>query len=104
MNYFFTSLFILLLWHAPVHGQFTEDFSDGDLQGWEGDVDHFIVNSSFRLQLMAPEGSTNSWIHTPVVFSDSMSWDLHFALDFAPSTSNQLRIYLGLTSSDLATA
>ncbi|MEO6131150.1 MAG: lamin tail domain-containing protein, partial [Saprospiraceae bacterium] len=104
MKYFFTSCFFVLLLHLEVTGQFSDDFSDGNLDGWQGNIENFIVNTSGQLQLNAPSGSTNSWIYTPVNFSDSMVWEFYFRLDFAPSTSNLLRIYLGLTSSDLATA
>ncbi|HZV69063.1 MAG TPA: Ig-like domain-containing protein [Saprospiraceae bacterium] len=104
MKCFFTVCLVFLLLHIEVSGQFSDDFSDGNLDGWQGNVENFIVNLSGQLQLNAPSGSTTSWIHTPVSFTDSMVWDVYFRLDFAPSTSNLLRIYLGLTTSDLATA
>lgn len=84
--------------------QFSDDFSDGNLDAWDGDTNHFIINSSEQLQLNAPSGSTLSWIHTLIPFTDSMSWDLYFHLAFAPSTSNQLRIYLGLNGPDYSVA
>jgi len=100
--------FILLffaLWIGPqLFAQFTDDFSDGNLDGWEGDVPNFIVNTGSQLQLNAPTGSTQSWLHVPVVYSDSMIWEFYFKLDFAPSTSNLLRIYLGVNGIDLASA
>ena len=88
----------------PLFGQFSDDFSDGNLDGWQGSVPDFIVNGDQQMQLNAPSGSTSSWINTPVAFSDSMVWEMYFKLDFAPSTSNQLRIYLALSSDDLSTA
>lgn len=88
----------------PLFGQFSDDFSDGNLDGWQGSTADFIVNANQQMQLNAPSGSTSSWINTPVAFSDSMVWEMYFKLEFAPSTSNQLKIYLGLTSDDLATA
>jgi hypothetical protein len=98
-------LLFFTLWIGPqVFGQFSDDFSDGNLDGWEGDVSNFIVNASNQLQLNAPSGSTLSWVHTPVTFSDSMIWQLYLKLDFAPSTTNQLRIYLGVNGTDLTTA
>jgi hypothetical protein len=104
MKYYFTICLILLALHVKVTGQFTDNFNDGDLNGWQGDTQHFIVNPAGQLQLNAPAGSTTSWLYTPVIFIDSMVWEIYFKLDFAPSTSNQLRIYLGLTSEDLLTA
>jgi len=89
---------------VEISGQFSDDFSDGNLDGWQGNLENFIINGTEELQLNAPSGSSASWIFTPLTLSDSMVWDLYLKLDFAPSTSNQLRIYLGLTSSELATA
>lgn len=98
-------LVILALWMGnPVFGQFSDHFSDGNLDGWEGDAVNFMVNTSSQLQLNAPSGSTMSWLHVPVTFADSMVWELYFKMDFAPSTSNQLRIYLGTDGIDLASA
>lgn len=88
----------------PVYGQFSADFSDGSLDTWQGDKTNFIVNPNLQLQLNAPVGSTNSWIYTPVTYIDSMVWEIYFKLAFGPSTSNQLRIYLGVNGSDLTTA
>ncbi len=104
MKYWCILCLFSFLFHFEVKGQFSDDFSDGNLDGWAGNIENFIVNGSGQLQLMAPPGSTTSWIYTPVTFRDSMVWELYLRLDFAPSTSNQLRIYLGLTSSDLSTA
>jgi len=87
-----------------LYSQFASNFSSGNLDEWQGDKSNFIVNPLFQLQLNAPTGSTSSWLYTPLTYTDSMTWDLYFNLDFAPSTSNQLRIFLGLTSSDPATS
>jgi len=87
-----------------LEAQFADDFSDGNLSGWEGDTSNFRVNAAQQLQLNAPSGTTQSWMYHPVDFSDSMTWSIWLRLDFAPSTSNQLRLYLGLTSPDLASA
>lgn len=103
MKCFFTAVAFLLFTQGHSIAQFSDDFSDGNLDGWEGNANHFIVNLQGQLQLNAPVGSTNSWLYTSVSFEDSMSWDIYLKLDFAPSTSNQLRIYLGLNSTDVAT-
>jgi len=90
----FSALWACWLISFPLFGQFSDDFSDGNLDGWQGSVPDFIVNAEQKLQLNAPSGSTNSWIYTPVVYTDSMVWEMYFKLEFAPSTSNQLKIYL----------
>src|SRR6187431_3407649 len=104
MNLRLTAFWAYWLITAPMFGQFSDDFSDGNLDGWQGSVPDFIVNGDQQMQLNAPSGSTNTWIYTPVTFTDSMVWELYFKLDFAPSTSNQLKIYLGLNASDLSLA
>ena len=104
MKYFFHLVVSIFILTSPVFAQFSDDFNDGVLDDWSGDTEDFIVNAQQQLQLNAPTGETLSWLHTNVEYSDSMQWDLYFKLDFAPSTSNQLRIYLGLTSSDITTA
>ncbi len=104
MKCFFAAFVFAFLTSGYSTAQFTDNFSDGNLNEWDGNKDHFIVNAQGQLQLNAPAGSTNSWLYTVIPFSDSMSWDIFVALGFAPSTSNQLRIYLGLTSNDFVTA
>jgi hypothetical protein len=99
----FFTIWIAFSFFAPAFGQFATDFSEGNLDVWTGDKDNFIINTAEELQLNAPSGSTNSWLYTPVTYGDSMVWEFYFKLEFAPSTSNQLRIFLGVHSTDLAT-
>ncbi len=76
--------------------QIEDNFDDGNLDAnptWEGDVNHFIVNEDFQLQLMAPDEG-NSFIYVPVTLADSMRWSAYCKMDFAPSGSNQLKIFL----------
>jgi len=104
MKFSIFCLFFFLLPSTLLFGQFTADFSTGNLDAWEGDKSDFIINGNQQLQLNAPSGSTSSFLYTPVSYIDSMVWDIYLKLDFAPSTSNQLKIYLGTTAPDLATA
>lgn len=97
--------FILFwLFLAPLNSQFSTDFSEGNLDSWQGDTADFVINGSEQLQLNAPSGTTSSWIYAPVTYKDSMSWDIYIKMDFAPSTSNQLKVYLGVNTPDLTTA
>ena len=96
---YFTTLF--LLFSGSSSGQFATGFSEGHLNAWLGDTSHFIINPQQQLQLNAPSGSTTSWMYTPVTFTDSMIWDIYLKLDFAPSTTNQLKIFLSATLPDL---
>lgn len=101
MKYFFAPFVFAVFFTSQITAQFSEDFSDGDFNGWIGDMEHFAINPQLQLQLNAPSGSTRSFLHHPLVFRDSMIWEIYFKLDFAPSTTNQMRIYLGLTSPDI---
>ena len=76
--------------------QVDDNFSDGDFTNnpsWEGDVNNFIVNTDGQLQLNAPDAG-NSSLSTEVEIPDSTVWEMFVRMDFAPSGSNQLRIYL----------
>ena len=104
MKFRFLLHFCIYLFSLPLSSQFVTDFSEGNLDVWEGDKASFIVNASEQLQLNAPEGSTRAGLYTPVTFSDSMVWEVYVHLQFAPSTSNQLKIFLAVNSFDLDTA
>lgn len=89
-------LSIIAITCVPCSSQLFDDFSDGNINSnpaWTGHVDHFIVNSDGMLQLQAPEAGS-SQLCTPVSYPDSVVWELFFRMDFAPSASNRIRIYL----------
>ncbi len=80
--------------------QFFDDFSDSNLNAnpvWEGNLDHFIVNSEEQLQLNAPDGGS-SQIFTQLIMPDSIVWQFEAELDFSPSDNNKLRIYLAINN------
>lgn len=86
-------------------GQFTDNFSDGDLTNnptWVGDVSNFQITNG-ELKLNAPDGGFSS-LFTEIDLLDSAVWEIYTRLDFDPSTSNQLRIYLQLDNQDVAVA
>lgn len=90
-----------------VFAQFSDEFSDGDFLNnptWSGDTGHFIVNGSFQLQSDGPAQSDTAQLHTAFTpdFDDTITWDLYWHLDFAPSGNNTSRIYLTSSSADLA--
>ena len=80
-----------------------DDFSDGnhtDNPAWQGDVANFQVNGEGQLQLKAP-GAGSSVLFLPVAVPDSAVWELYFKMDFDPSASNRLKIYLQSDSDNL---
>ncbi len=76
--------------------QVQDDFSDGNLDAnpaWQGDAANFIVNAASELQLNAPAAGASA-LFLPVELADSNIWELDFRLEFDPSASNKLLIYL----------
>ena len=95
-------LLALFFWlPALCLAQFSDDFSDGDLSNnptWMGDINDFEVTSDKVLQLNAASAGS-SVLYVPAQIPDSAIWEIHIRLDFAPSGSNQLRIFLQSTQS-----
>lgn len=103
-KWFLVSIFLLVAVFSG-KGQVSDNFSDGDLTAnptWQGDVAEYQVNAAFELQLNAPDAGT-SLLYLPTAIADSAVWELYFHLDFDPSNSNRLRIYLQSDSPDLLT-
>ena len=83
---------------------FNENFNDGsftDDPEWSGDTDEFIVNTAGELQLNDDETAA-AYLSTPVSTADATTWEFLFRLDFSPSTSNQLKVYLNASAADLS--
>ncbi len=110
MKQLYFTLLVCLFASAPLRAQLQDDFSDGDFNTgtvWLGDAANFTVNAAKELQLNAPAplpsgSSDTSQIYTFVNFPDSVIWDFYLRLGFAPSTSNQSRIYLQADQNTLA--
>lgn len=76
--------------------QFSEDFSDSELNNnptWIGDLNAFITNQDDELQLNATDAGQSA-IFTQISYGGDISWEIDFMLDFSPSGSNQLTLYL----------
>jgi len=73
------------------------------MPSWIGNTDHFLVNSDHQLQLKA-SSSGNSILCTALIIPDSIRWDMYINLQFDPSSSNKLRIYILLDTIDLTLA
>jgi len=86
---------------GPLFSQLQQDFNDSDLSAWSGDIDKFIINEDFRLQLLDDDAGT-ALIYTETTYQDSILWAMDIALDFAPSGSNRLEIWLGLNDTDIS--
>ncbi|HEB62405.1 MAG TPA: lamin tail domain-containing protein, partial [Bacteroidetes bacterium] len=103
MNKPWIVLFLIFISVNISSSQVYDDFSDGDFRtdpGWKGDLADFIINDQYQLQLDAAEaGSSN--IYLKYKQPDSIQWDFYFKMDFSPSNSNKLRVYLTLDNIDL---
>ncbi|MCS6990527.1 MAG: lamin tail domain-containing protein [Chitinophagales bacterium] len=74
-----------------------DDFSDGDFTNnppWLGDVSKFEVNNALQLHLNAPAVSDTAVLVTAATAALAAEWRFLFILDFAPSSSNYLKVYL----------
>ena len=96
------SLFMAL---GEVQGQIliTEDFSDGDLStnpSWQGDTAYFEVTSAGELRLQDSLAGVRSLVTSSVIGLDA-SWEMRCRLDFNPSSSNYLKVYLMSDNSDI---
>jgi hypothetical protein len=77
-------------------GQWTDDFSQNNINSWSGDTAHYQTDSLQRLQLFAPYQSSTSTIyhHSEAILNGK--WELEIQMDFNPSSSNYCDIYLSI--------
>lgn len=98
------TLILLFLPNLLLSQVFQDNFNDGNFTmnpTWYGDTSIFIVNGSQELQLNDTTGGT-AQLYTPVNIADSTVWEFYFRMDFSPSTSNQLLVYLSTDATDLS--
>ncbi|HPW42403.1 MAG TPA: lamin tail domain-containing protein [Bacteroidales bacterium] len=93
MRFWFITFLVIPLF---LSAQMYDDFSDGDFTAdppWYGDVDDFIVNSSFQLQLNAATAGI-SHLSTHYEMNGETEWQFWIKMNFAPSDNNMARVYL----------
>lgn len=103
MKIIFKILLVFTLGSNAVRAQvqFSDDFTNTMLgDRWLGEVENFRVNAEGELQLNAPEAGT-SYISVPYALPDSTIWDCYFRMEFDPSGSNRLRLWLISDTPDL---
>ncbi|MCB0666607.1 MAG: lamin tail domain-containing protein [Saprospiraceae bacterium] len=97
----------LLFWCAVLSGQVLDDFSDQDLSVdpvWTGDLRNFIINDQQELQLNADTGGSAGIFTATDIPPDNLQWSLDCLMDFDPSGSNYLTLFLGLDTTELSIA
>ncbi len=83
--------------------QINQDFNNSDLSTWSGNTDRFIINADLQLQLSDIETGTSS-IYTETTYGDSTVWTMDVSLDFSPSASNRLQVWLAIDDTDIVMA
>jgi len=96
--------YIFLLF-IPFHlfGQFTETFSDGDFTNnpeWIGNTAQFEILDG-QLHLNDTEAN-EVYLSTAVATLDMTTWEFFVNLDFNPSTSNLMKVFIKSNVSDLS--
>ena len=99
---------LCLCWLFPplITGQFSDNFSDGDLTdnpSWQGDAANFKVNDIGQLQLEAAEAGS-SILYIPISVQADFVWEFDLSLNFAPSDNNNGRVYFLIDNTDLTMA
>ena len=106
--------FYLMLFLVPTccFSQFSDDFCDGRFQStstsstprfveWTGDVEKFIVNEDFQLQLNAPPAGSPAQLKTASNLSANAYWEWWMKLNFNPTSSNYAKVFLCSDAPDL---
>ena len=91
-----TILTVLFIGHLSLFGQLNESFDFQLLDApnlWTGDTDSFQLLNT-RAHLNAPPNTSSSFISIPSNASFNGSWTFEVELDFNPSASNKLFVYL----------
>jgi len=91
-------VFTLLMFACvhPTAAQFTDNFSDGDFQTnptWQGNDSRFLVNGG-RLKLQAPATNGTAFLSTSSEAIHAGTWSFDVQMDFTPSSSNYVKIFL----------
>lgn len=99
-------ILVLIIFPFIISAQFQDDFSDANFDQnpqWFGDTANFQIDTNNQLQLNAvSSGISQLFVNAPT--ADSTVWEFYINLDFSPSTSNQLKVYLSSDNSDFSTA
>jgi len=105
-------IILVLLFLAPccVFSQFSDSFGDGLFHGtssearsveWTGDVEKFVVNPAFQLQLNAPATGSPAQLETASTLSANTYWEWWMKYDFNPTSANYAKVFLCSDAPDL---
>ncbi len=97
----------LIFYFTPICCQLTDDFSDGDFSSnpmWLGDIEKFIVEDQIlKLNDRLPVSNNTAILYTAVdsIGTGPTEWTIKAHLNFAPSSDNFAKIYLGGSSPEI---
>ncbi|MFM6953395.1 MAG: lamin tail domain-containing protein [Sphingobacteriaceae bacterium] len=95
-------VFLALLCIKSAFGQVADSFNDGDFTNnptWLGSG--FLINGSLQSQTLFSAAGQTVQLVTPNSKVLNVAWEFYMQMDFDPSTSSRMRIYLVSTSQDL---
>ena len=98
-------LILTIAWgiYTPTFSQWMDDFSDGELLSnpeWIGNNALFAVENEV-LRLNAPAVTGSAYLSTASDISLEAEWSFFVKLDFNPSSSNYIKVYLMADSVNL---
>ncbi len=97
LSFFFLTLPIFLT------AQINQDFSSNALTNWLGDTSRFGINGNQQLQLQDSAFTNEAIIYTANdIALESVEWELWVNLEFSPSSSNQLKVFLASDTTTLS--
>ncbi len=103
MNRFFWLLCCFFSQILVVHAQLSDDFSDGDFTSnptWSGEEAFFAIDDA-QLRSNGPDTPSSFYLSTPNTRIDNAEWRFLIDLDFNPTGSNQVRVYLASDQANL---
>ena len=106
MKSFLSTIALFFLCLNTAFSQFSDDFSDGDFSSgtiWTGDNAKFIVNAAQQLQLNGPAATDTSFLSTTSTQVVGQ-WEFDLNMDFQPSTSNLVKVFIFANNANLKTA
>jgi len=105
MKNFFIFLFLIqTAIQYSGHTQINVNFSDGNFTNspaWTGETSNFIVSAENQLQLLAPAVADESYLTISSNIITNAQWSFYVKLEFNPSSSNYLDVYLVSDSENL---
>jgi hypothetical protein len=104
MDLNFRTCLLLIFIASDCYAQFKDDFNDGDFTqnpSWAGNTAKFNIKSGL-LHLQAAALSESAYLSTTSEAAEHASWSMFIQMDFAPSSSNYIKVYLMADQPDLA--